>query len=415
MLKVALINNMNNNFFALTRFLRDKGMDAHLFQVDTLDSHFMPEHDTFDDIEQCDYIHFSANISFRDFFRMPISVKMRRQLKQLKDNLKNFDLIIACGGLAILEWAGIRVDIFVPHGGDLYQSPFMFEYCIKKHFPYSLLMKRYIKYQRRAISKTRAIIALASIDRHMHEALIRLNEKWIDWAIPMVYPLPDRHTGRWDFLEQHDFIVFSHARQGWKTALDYKGNDKAIRAFASFVKVQKNYKKPTMVLFEYGPDVPASKELIKLLGIESYVYWMPTMYRKFIYEGLKKSSIVFDYFHDEVVSFGGVTFEAFCCYAPVIGNSKLAKVDVNHTVPLVHAYTEEDIFNVFMDYSVNPIKYAKHGKIARKWFDENVGHELVDKYIQVIEYLARNTSIKLKDKDFYLPSIQAYIGPDHLQ
>lgn len=415
MLKVALINNMNNNFFALMRFLRDRGVDAHLFQIDELDGHFLPECDSFDSTQYLPYVHTIANISFRDFFKLPFSYQLRKRLKTFKDRLVNFDIVIGCGGLAILEWAGIKIDIFIPYGGDLYQSPFMFEYSIKKHFPYSFLMRRYIKLQRQAIAKTRSIIAFASVDRHLYNALIQLEEAWIDWPIPMVYPLPDVNTGKWTFLKEHDFILFSHTRHGWKTALDYKGNDKAIRAFAKFIKEQKVFKKPVMVLFEYGPDFTASKKLIQSLGIAAHVYWMPTMQRKYIYEGLKYASLVFDYFHDEVVSFGGVTFESFCCSKPVIGNSVLKDVSAPHSVPLIHAYTEEDILNVLFDYTKQPEKYQAQGFLSRFWFDQNVGKGLVDKYIALIEYLAAYPSVSLRSPTFDLPLTRPYIGPDHIQ
>jgi glycosyltransferase involved in cell wall biosynthesis len=414
MLKIALINNMNNNFFSLARFLRDKGLDAHLFQVDFLDKHFSPIADTFDENVN-HFVHRIDQISFRDFYKLPFLLKSKQRLKKLKNKLEEFDIVIACGGLAILEWAKIKVDIFVPYGGDLYQSPFMFDYCIKKHFPFSMLMKKYIKYQRRAITKTRAIIALASMDRHLYDALIKLNEKWLDWAIPMVYPLPPITTDKWDFLKKHDFIFFSHARQGWKTALDYKGNDRAIRAFARFLNQQSTYHNPIIVLFEYGPDVNASKELVSELGMENYVVWMPTMERKYIYEGLQKASLVFDFFHDEVMSFGGVTFEAFSCRAPVIGNTVLKNTQTKSTIPLVQAYTEGDILSVLLDYCQYPEKYKQQGEISRHWFDNEVGAQLVDKYIEVITYLAENKKLSLKDSNFNLASVNEYIGPNCIQ
>lgn len=410
MLKIALINNMNNNFFSLLRFLRAKNIDAHLFQVDALDAHFHPQCDSFDDLKPCDYFHEIASISFRNFFRLPLSPKMIYQLKKLKTDLKKFDIIIASGGLAILDWIGINIDIFIPHGGDLYQAPFLFDYCHKKHFPYPLLMKRYIKYQRNSIAKARAVVALGDIDGHMNNALVNLKKNWINFPIPMVYPLPDVATGKWDFLNQYDFIAFSHTRQAWKTALDSKGNDRALHAFARFVKIQSHYKKPKLVLFEYGPDVLASKELIDGLGISKYVCWMPAMQRKFIYEGLKKASLTFDLFHDDVVTFGGVTFEAFSCSKPVIGNARLKHVEVTHSLPLIHASSEEEIFNIFMDYNQNQAKYIEHGAQSKKWFDENVGSGLVDKYIELIKYMMANKSISLENRSFNLPSIQEYIS-----
>lgn len=414
MLKVALLNNMNNNFFTLARYLRDQGIDAHIFQIDALDKHFRPECDTFDDLNQCNYIHNVTEITFREFFKLPIAFKTKKKLNQLKKTLANFDIVVACGSLAILEKFKIHYDIFVPYGGDLYQAPFMFEYCQKKHFPYSWLMNTYIKYQRRGIARARAIIAYASLDGHFYDALTRLNEKWIDWSIPTVYPVPDISSGKWNYLDNHDFVLFSHSRQCWKTAMDYKGNDKAIRAFARFIKNQTKFERPVLVLFEYGPDVQASKELINELGIGESVVWMPTMERKYIYEGIKRASIVFDFFHDEVVTFGGVTFEAFCHAKPVMGNTKLKNSTRQYDIPLVQAYSSDDIYEVLVDYSINPDKYVQQGHLSKQWFDEHAGTGLMRKYQDLIEYLAKNKDISLKHESFDLPQYRNEIGPEYI-
>lgn len=41
-MKIALIDNMNNNFFAVTRYFRDLGIDAHLFLIQSESQHFTP-------------------------------------------------------------------------------------------------------------------------------------------------------------------------------------------------------------------------------------------------------------------------------------------------------------------------------------------------------------------------------------
>ena len=47
MKKVALVGNMNNNFFSIARHLRDHGFDAHLFyNAQILGQHFHPHADT---------------------------------------------------------------------------------------------------------------------------------------------------------------------------------------------------------------------------------------------------------------------------------------------------------------------------------------------------------------------------------
>ena len=59
-MKVALIGNMNNNFFSILRYLRDMNIDAtlYLFKNDGIDdaSHFSCESDTFEIDKWRDYI-----------------------------------------------------------------------------------------------------------------------------------------------------------------------------------------------------------------------------------------------------------------------------------------------------------------------------------------------------------------------
>ncbi len=47
-MRVALIGNMNNNNFALMRYLRDLGMDAHLLMYSDEAEHFHPKCDTWE-------------------------------------------------------------------------------------------------------------------------------------------------------------------------------------------------------------------------------------------------------------------------------------------------------------------------------------------------------------------------------
>ena len=60
-LRVAILGNMNNNGFAIMRYLRDLGVDAHLFLyrndgIGSLD-HFKPENDSFEIDKWNNYIH----------------------------------------------------------------------------------------------------------------------------------------------------------------------------------------------------------------------------------------------------------------------------------------------------------------------------------------------------------------------
>ncbi|RMG40019.1 MAG: hypothetical protein D6732_03485, partial [Methanobacteriota archaeon] len=67
-IKVALIDNMNNNFFALGRYLRDLGLDVDLYEVPNALPHFRPQCDTFDDVSSMDWIKmFPYSTRYRDW------------------------------------------------------------------------------------------------------------------------------------------------------------------------------------------------------------------------------------------------------------------------------------------------------------------------------------------------------------
>ena len=63
-MKIAILGNMNNNGFALMRYLRDLGADAHLvlFANDGTGSlsHFVPNNDTFQLDQWLPFIHQSG-------------------------------------------------------------------------------------------------------------------------------------------------------------------------------------------------------------------------------------------------------------------------------------------------------------------------------------------------------------------
>lgn len=397
-MKVAFINNMNNNFFSMVRYLRDRGIDAHLFIFDEIYQGFLPEADTFDDVSEMHYIHRIAAISFRDFFN-PFSRKVKKSIDILKRSLAEFDVVFACGMLAFFERADLQVDVFIPYGGDAYQLTDLFNYSRKKYFPYSTMMRYIMKYQRRAIQKARTIVSFASHDLHVGDALVNLGREWIDWNMAMIYPVACPVVDRWSFIREngYDFVLFSHMRQTWKTGTDYNGNERAILAYAKFIQEKSRFNNPIYILFEYGCDVAASKALIAELGIEKYVRWVPAMERKYIYAGLKHADIVTGIFNDEVISWGGVTYEAFSSGVPVIGGAKIKKADITHDLPLIHALEVDEIVLALDGFQQDPNKYREIGTASRKWFDQNVGQGLIDRYVQLIDLLYQHKNIKLED------------------
>lgn len=398
-MRVALINNMNNNFFAFARYLRDLGVDAHIFIIDPLPQHFLPQADTFDDPESLSYIHYLNGSAMRGL-RIDKILNLRKQLKQLYADLKTFDLIVACGNLAYFALKDIKIDVFMPYGGDAFQL--IIQHKLSHRHGLVYLYHRFLAHlQSKAIKNSRVVVTLGSIDGNIANGLKLLNKNWLEGTIPMVYPVTSPSPlACWEFLKQHDFIMFSHTRQCWFNVEDYKGNEKYITAFSRFVKSGCRFKNPILVLFEYGDTVAASKELIVSLGIEKYVRWMPKMLRKEIFYGLAQASLAVDALTDTVATFGGAVFESFLLGIPVIGNAKLPNQEACTHLPLVQAFTEEEVYQILLDYQQDPHKYKQLGVKAQTWFDNNIGASKVAEYKKLFELLIKDPHLSMESPHF---------------
>lgn len=399
-MRVALINNMNNNFFAFARYLRDLGVDAHLFIIDPLAKQFYPSADTFEDERSLSYIHYLDGEAMRQWNLLRI-FKFFKQLKRLFKELKKFDIIVGCGNLSYFAFNRINIDVFMPYAADIFQLTIQHKLSNRKGVIY--LYHRLIAYlQCKAIKNSRVVMALASIDGNVNQALKWLGKEWLEATVPMVYPLEFSSTCEtWQFLNEHDFVFFSHTRQSWYQVEDYKGNEKYIRAYARFIRTTTRYKKPILVLFEYGETIPESKALIKELNIEQFVKWMPKLPRKEIFYGLSKADLVVDALTDKVASFGGVVFEAFVCEKPVIGTAKIAGTHAIQTeLPIAHAFTEDEVYAILIDYQENAEKYKKLGKEACKWFHTNIGLQHATRCKKLFELLITEPQLRRDSPEF---------------
>jgi glycosyltransferase involved in cell wall biosynthesis len=395
-MKIALIDNMNNNFFTITRYFRDLGHDADLYLIpNSSHRHFDPQEDTFQDVSKVSWIksfpliYSNKNVFFFDPNKLSI--------------FKQYDKIIACGlSVGFLQKAGIKIQLFIPYGSDLINIPFMagppllnpIKYIPRliSNFIRSNIQARGIKSTTKIISNTNWAVA--------ENAIQSLGKKSINLPRLMIYNLgmsPSKKIG-WEFMRDWDFIVFSPSRHLWKTNAEpvpdfkknggAKRNDKLIKSFARFVG-KKYFEKPLLILFEHGADLEFSKQLISDLGIEKFVIWMPLMPRKNLMEGMAEASLVADQFRVGMsATSAGTTNEAMAVGVPVLANTDGAIFDSNdpyYQSPIIETLEEEDIFKVFEDYAQNPEKYLEIGKKSKEWFNKHLGIDLARKYLTLLE------------------------------
>jgi len=428
--KLALIGNMNNNNFAMLRYFRDLGVDAHLLLMSNdgkgHSSHFTPEADSHEIEKWRPFIH-QTNIS-EDLvaaFNFPISwlLYIRSYLrsifnsdivgcqpiskKYITNELSGYSHYIGSGIMpAVFNRVGIKLDIFFPYAiGVEYVGESIFLSKFKNLSRLSQLVLRVLlKRQINGIKESRHVV---NIERSFTENTLRdIGVKSIPMFVPMLY----RDNGDDDFdnqlhfkevlkkVEKSNFSIISHARLMWFKPSDCsdvewkeqsRNNDRLVRAFSRLVLERKDLRS-VLVLFEYGPDVAKTKELIYLLGISEYVHWLPKSYRKDILRLIPKFDVGIGEFYDiPGVLWGGTALEVLACGKPLIQGlaytSEEFYVEFNSPKPpILHAQTEGDIYKLLVKLADSPLERRLIGENSKSWFDEYAGYGLAKKWLTLL-------------------------------
>lgn len=424
MKKVALVCNMNNNFFTIARYLRDRGVDAHVFLLGEHE-HFKPDADSYTD-NYDDFVH-EANWIKAGFFSIDPN-----SIKAIQNDMAGFDLIIACGYAPFfLHRAGLKIDIFVPYGSDFYEVPFYFygnslfyflnkiDVVYRKITGQDIVMKslrkiglneiagKYRSYklsyhQASAIQEAKHIFCICQNDHWKHLVdQIGTHDLMRPVTLPVVYlseykkEYIEQHTSNlvsYNFLkqvrQQNELVVFHHSRHAWKNSpndLTQKRNDILIRGFADFVHANPATK-ACLVTAAYGPDVQTSKDLIEELGISNHVLWLPVMQRKEIMACLTLADIGAVDFGLSWVT-GGVLFEFMAMQLPImqLRHDEMYEQLYDELYPIMQSNSETEIKESLEDYLNRPDYYKDMGRQSHEWFVRHVINEPLENYMRIIE------------------------------
>jgi len=301
-MKVACLANINNMMFILCRYLRDEGHEVELITLSDEPEHFQPGADAYDS-------------DFEDYYTVLPITKSRlykpKSIELVREKLTDFDFLIGTDiAPTLASLAGRTLDVFIPHGSDIYDLPFTGKRNKGTNKVWWLWEKETLsKIQRIGIEETTTILFPDEYDIHF-PFKHKLNTKatYHNTSGPMVYipqyyeldknPLA-KNLEHYAFFKklktENDLVIFSHSRHNGfnlpdKLAIHQKGNNILIKGFADFVNSQKELK-VKLVFFEYGMNVEASKLLVQEYGIEDNVIWMPLMPRREIMFGLNMADI----------------------------------------------------------------------------------------------------------------------------
>ncbi len=388
---------MNNSFFALTRFLRDRGVDAHLLLTDSEaeQDHFQPSQDTYDD----GYTAYTSSLSWggaKNWFTTP--------KRRILGDLAGFDCIVGCGlSPAFAAKIGRPLDVFCPYGADLYDAPFTLHHDRPLvRLPAAILRRA----QRSGIRDSRQIFIKLDFYPTYRNALDRLGVAHRQvMHVPVYYPEYDRlaageispelrYRESFDRLrDRYGALVICQARHAWlpragPVPAPSKGNDVLIRGFADYV-AESGRSDAGLILFHYGRDVQASRELCGQLGISDRVHWMPVMPRKELIYGVLVSDVAADQFPaEELVGAWGVTaLETMVVGKPVLGRlfdtPESFRARVGFTMPpLVNVRSHGDVAAALNRLLGDTAEAAAVGRQSREWVLAEYG---IDDYLAAFQ------------------------------
>jgi hypothetical protein len=425
-MKIALIGNMNNNNFAMMRYFRDLGADAHLLLYandgkGTL-SHFTPEADTWEIERWTPFIHQTeipnaplAAIDAPLATLVAIGSKLRSIMGLQKSSVSSvtrgqirraycgYDRLIASGSTpAALARIGRALDVFYPYSmGVEFLGCYEFTSSSlgpwHRQFIYRALRRR----QLLGLARARCVVCT---DREVTgRILAEFCVPSVHHTIPMVYnrekypesPPTPALADALRLIKQAGLSLLHHARLMWKKNERYsneehlfstKNSDWLIRAFAALIAARPHIA-PRLFIVEYGPDVEATKKLVIELGIREYVTWLPKMARRELMWLLRRVSIgVGEFYNSDCMIWGGTGWETLASGKPLLQAFRFKEREFEEIYgypppPMLTVQSQADLLKNLIFAVDYPDKTAEIGVQASKWFDTYNGLSLAKKWL----------------------------------
>jgi hypothetical protein len=370
-MRIALFGNMNNMLYQVARYLTDASHSCTLFLFEEF-AHFMPNADNY--LVESRIEIKQLNWTKENFESVSTS--------SISQTITGFDFYIGTDiAPAYFFKAGYKLDIFYPHGSDLYEFPFP-PFVNKKPQQWELKNYFFGKYQFCGIQEC-VCISLDPSEEVYEVPLEKIKGKQFNRisSAPFLYSpqykegfeLQSQRIHEFKAIrERYDLIVWQHISQDWSDRGPYKinkGNDILIKGFSDFLAQSKSRDKALLILLEYGGDVEKSKTYIKTLGIEKNVLWLSKMLRKDIMAALTQVDF----------GVGELGYRRWFSYSSIFEYLQAGLPGIHHRddafyraqgfdlYPMIDADNTEVISQTFIDFELNRNKYKEMGTAAKVW------------------------------------------------
>jgi hypothetical protein len=392
--RIALIGNMNNNHFAMMRYFRDLGVDAHLFLYTNEAPHFRPQNDTWQWDQWEPYVH---QLPFSNGGPDSLIVSS----EAVRTALQGFDFYIGNGISPVLfRRMGRVLDLFIPYGDGV---EFIIEHHTEWRRPLSTAYS-YVRKRMMEVALTSSVKAIGSANLHPHsqDTYERLGLRTENIPLLAVYvePKPDHDSlspRLQDVIRRmtnSSVVVFSHAALIWKDlpVPHYMGgvgkrNQWLIEGFARYVR-ESGDSKALLCLLEYGRDIEVTKELISDLGIAAQVLWLPKSPRRELLCLLPYVDVGGSEFAGML--WGGCGWEYLASGVPMFHQLSVAGLENESLPPFFNVDSPDDICRVLMEYDRE--RFRAMGAQCKAWFDTHQGLALARRYVSLIDDIAAESS-----------------------
>ncbi len=374
MIRVALLGNMNNMSFSLCRYLRDLGYDAQLYVFPGEGAHFGVSNDTYSkDYEN--YVHLISWGDPADFFKW--------NKKEIKKTIEQYDFIIGCGPApAIMYWLGKKLDLFIPYGFDIFHLPRLRLVSPRNIIQYTLISL----FQKWGIKAAYKIIFDRANPEYEEIVADLITERQRVYICPPMLYQPEYESDKLlarpglnqtllrqmqELRASNDLIIVHCVRHEWLPEHNFKNNDKLVLAYNNLIRERPSLRSK-LLLFEYGPDRAATRQLINSLGLtDEHVIWFPTMPRKDIMLILYFSDLAVGELLTSWLTYGCAS-EAMAMKKPLLHcrNDEDFKDTYDTLYPMLHGNDEGSVRTGIEAVIDNPEKYKKMGIESHVWFQK---------------------------------------------
>ena len=148
----------------------------------------------------------------------------------------------------------------------------------------------------------------------------------------------------------------------------------------------------TLLIAEWGPDIPRAKALVEELGISQFVRWFSPAPERRLAQMLAAADLVLDQF-GTFGTFGLIAPKAMACGTPCLlsFDPGIHSWCFDEIPPLIAAGEDAEIFQAMQRHLTDPAELALCGSRSRQWVIDHHGKSIVARKLERVAEAALNS------------------------